>query len=632
MDKEKVGNFIKKLRKQANMTQKELGAKLHITDKAVSKWERGLSFPDITMLNSLAEIFNVTASEILNAEIGKKEEINVEKKIQETVEEITHAKEKREQRKQKAKKIIRITAIIFFSLSVILQLGYFIFKSHGYEYIIDNMYYIINEMILLSAMLIVVLCIKKNKVKDIITYNLFVFLTIINLAFMVRNGFQNKSILSVSKNFSNELVLKVETSTGKTTIYHQNKFYLFAKAKEEFPYETMGNIKYQWITNDVCSITYRDKDNKIREYVSTYGDRGSETSYYQVITALSGQWQVQNQYGSDTQFTVDSKGITIKSKGKTELFEQVGCKQFGTTALVLYHKEIPKYVIALNEDCKIEEKTGLIQKGGTVTLQEVSMEKTRGETLYCVTYKDEKNLENYKIVDMDANDYKIKNGILYISYDGENIVEVPGDFSNGDDSYTKYNYQISKEKTVFFYKSKGKQYLVYSNDMGKNWKTVEIGNNFTIQNIHFINSNIGFMLEFEDVAMGTAYGKIVKTTDGGKTWEDISYGIGEDGQKIFKRGSQIKFISEKTGFLTMPNASGDSCELYKTKDGGKNFSKVEILDSNIYDYYNLPTIENEKISILISQGSDGDYNGGDSKTYYSKDMGETWNLEESIGQ
>lgn len=191
MDKEKVGNFIKKLRKQANMTQKELGAKLHVTDKAVSKWERGLSFPDITMLNSLAEIFNVTASEILNAEIGRKEEINVEKKIQETVEEITHAKEKREKRKQKAKKIIRITAIIFFSLSVILQLGYFILKSHGYEYIIDNMYYIINEMILLSAMLIVVLCIKKNKVKDI--YNLFVFLTIINLAFMVRNGFQNKS-------------------------------------------------------------------------------------------------------------------------------------------------------------------------------------------------------------------------------------------------------------------------------------------------------------------------------------------------------------------------------------------------------------------------------------------------------
>ena len=39
------------------MTQKELGEKLNVTDKAVSKWERGLSFPDITIINSLAETF-----------------------------------------------------------------------------------------------------------------------------------------------------------------------------------------------------------------------------------------------------------------------------------------------------------------------------------------------------------------------------------------------------------------------------------------------------------------------------------------------------------------------------------------------------------------------------------------------
>lgn len=43
MDNEKIGKFISKLRKERQMTQKDLAAKLNITDKAVSKWERGVS-------------------------------------------------------------------------------------------------------------------------------------------------------------------------------------------------------------------------------------------------------------------------------------------------------------------------------------------------------------------------------------------------------------------------------------------------------------------------------------------------------------------------------------------------------------------------------------------------------------
>ncbi len=88
MDNQKFGKFIKELRKKSNMTQKELGEKLNVTDKAVSKWERGLSFPDITIINSLAETFGITSSEILNAELGKKEEIDIEKAIQEPVESV----------------------------------------------------------------------------------------------------------------------------------------------------------------------------------------------------------------------------------------------------------------------------------------------------------------------------------------------------------------------------------------------------------------------------------------------------------------------------------------------------------------------------------------------------------------
>ena len=78
MDNEKFGKFIKKLRKEKGITQKELGEKLNITDKAISKWERGLSFPDITMLNILAEFFEIDVSELLNGEKGAKKDIDID--------------------------------------------------------------------------------------------------------------------------------------------------------------------------------------------------------------------------------------------------------------------------------------------------------------------------------------------------------------------------------------------------------------------------------------------------------------------------------------------------------------------------------------------------------------------------
>ena len=74
----------------------------------------------------------------------------------------------------------------------------------------------------------------------------------------------------------------------------------------------------------------------------------------------------------------------------------------------------------------------------------------------------------------------------------------------------------------------------------------------------------------------------------------------------------------------MPDITGESAELYITKDGGNNFTKLEILNDNIYDYYNLPTFENGKLYLKITQGTDGDYNGDDYKEYCSEDEGKNW--------
>lgn len=403
MDNEKFGKFIKMLRKQKNMTQKELAEKLNITDKAVSKWERGLSFPDITILNSIAEIFNITVTELLNAKIGTKEEIDIEKAINEAVEKITNKKEKREKRIRKIKKVLQIFSLILFILSFVIQVGYIVvLKKHDYEYVIDMLYYIINEVILVSGTIFIVLLFKQKQLKNYRIYNtcalmLFITLTIINITFCCNNALKNECIISFSENFSNELVLKKNKETGSTMLYRNVKLFVFAKPKEQLEYEVEGKIKIQWLTTDICSITYKDINGKTREFVSTYGDRGDGISYYYVTTALLGDWQVFTQYGDPTQILVDSEGITVRKNGKSKLYEYEDCKQFGTIALVLYNRDIPEYIIALNEDCKIDNATGIIQKDGTITVCEVSMEKTKTEELYCMTYKDENDLRNYNI-------------------------------------------------------------------------------------------------------------------------------------------------------------------------------------------------------------------------------------------
>ena len=65
INKEQFGQFIASVRKQKNMTQKELAGRLFVSDKAVSKWERGLSLPDVTMLMPLAHALDVSVAELL---------------------------------------------------------------------------------------------------------------------------------------------------------------------------------------------------------------------------------------------------------------------------------------------------------------------------------------------------------------------------------------------------------------------------------------------------------------------------------------------------------------------------------------------------------------------------------------
>lgn len=69
MDQLKIGKFIAKCRKDRNITQMQLAEKLNITDKAISKWERGVALPDTSIMLELCDILKISVNELLCGEV-----------------------------------------------------------------------------------------------------------------------------------------------------------------------------------------------------------------------------------------------------------------------------------------------------------------------------------------------------------------------------------------------------------------------------------------------------------------------------------------------------------------------------------------------------------------------------------
>lgn len=135
MDTTKTGALIRELRKERNMTQKDLADQLHITDRAVSKWERGLCAPDIATLEPLAAILQVTVTELIAGErMPEKEHImEIEKNVQDTID--YSEQEISNNKKQHRKKlIITICACVV----ICAGLSFLLLWRSGYFYIIDH--------------------------------------------------------------------------------------------------------------------------------------------------------------------------------------------------------------------------------------------------------------------------------------------------------------------------------------------------------------------------------------------------------------------------------------------------------------------------------------------------------------
>ena len=118
MDLQKIGNFIAEKRKQQNLTQLELAEKLNITDRAVSKWERGKSLPDASIMIELCTILNITLNDLLCGEVVLMD--NYDEKKEKNLLEAVKEKQKAEKLLLRLEVAIGIACIaVFIALSVI---------------------------------------------------------------------------------------------------------------------------------------------------------------------------------------------------------------------------------------------------------------------------------------------------------------------------------------------------------------------------------------------------------------------------------------------------------------------------------------------------------------------------------
>ena len=83
MDQEKIGKFIAKCRKENNLTQEQLGEKLGVTSKSISRWENGKTMPDLSLFKPLCKELNITLNDLMSGE--KVKEKDYQEKLEENI-------------------------------------------------------------------------------------------------------------------------------------------------------------------------------------------------------------------------------------------------------------------------------------------------------------------------------------------------------------------------------------------------------------------------------------------------------------------------------------------------------------------------------------------------------------------
>ncbi len=118
MNQAKIGKFIADERKLNNLTQSALAEKLGVTDRAVSKWENGKSLPDASIMLDLCKILKITVNDLLCGERVSMENYN--KQLEQTVLELTKAKEEADKRLLTLEVVIGVLSVVVLFIPILI--------------------------------------------------------------------------------------------------------------------------------------------------------------------------------------------------------------------------------------------------------------------------------------------------------------------------------------------------------------------------------------------------------------------------------------------------------------------------------------------------------------------------------
>ena len=168
MTSKECGGFISELRKEKKLTQKELAEKINVSDKAVSRWETGKGYPDVTSLVSLSEYFDVSVNELL---AGKR--LTVED-IKETADEnlISVFEQVQKNKKQQNLQVAVYTSVlIVVLLPVLIIIGKELFVSMATQIQAENIIFAVVSTVVGIVLLIVGFLIRKGNVSILHSYH-----------------------------------------------------------------------------------------------------------------------------------------------------------------------------------------------------------------------------------------------------------------------------------------------------------------------------------------------------------------------------------------------------------------------------------------------------------------------------
>ncbi len=561
MDNNKFGNFIIQLRKEKGLTQQQLAEKLYITDKAVSKWERGLSFPDITLLKSLADVLEVNISELINCEKGNEEDIDIQKEIDQAVKNIEKI------RKEKNKKRILIISI---STILIIFIGYLSLKYYNKFHpktIVDgeNIYTIGNYNLSKNGL---------DKMIEIIEKS---------------ENMNQKYSISYFEALLDSLG-NVKTFTLSLNTFDNNEKYL---GRVGYTYSN-NKLYYTSPTNDNLNIVnYYDKNSSI-EYISNIIKQIPITKQFKLS-------KFKNNFIIYKPNTIIPNGTPIYDM-RTGIKEPLNEEDYknGKGGISDGNTNV---VIKLSNSSDTSATSQYQYVFNTIDSSVPNNPNNMMETDYYISNGTLKFTRDY--------------GNTWINTDiTKEQLDSTLEFYNNSLSLAANSWFISEDKYLpiaYFYGSIPT--LKISLDNGKTWNETtlasprEFGNRITRRIVGFTSKNVGYVALGTDWSMNFGENKkMYLTNDFGKTWKKIDLPLNNTSATLV----DLCMYDEKIGVLILENNVDVNFPLiYSTNDGGQTWEEVQ------FSYFNLPdeikyledidsiTKENEDYIITLGQGEDG---------------------------